>query len=88
MRAFAAAVELGYLYVETDVRATANGTAVAFHDARLERLTGRPGRIRDVNWNEVRQARVHGVEPIPTSKTCSAPGPTCAGTSTSRIRRL
>jgi glycerophosphoryl diester phosphodiesterase len=66
MRAFAAAVELGYRYIETDVRATADGTAVAFHDARLERLTGRPGRIRDVNWNDLRQARVHGVEPIPT----------------------
>ena len=66
MRAFAAAVGLGYRYIETDVRATADGTAVAFHDARLERLTGRPGRIRELTWAEVRQARVHGVEPIPT----------------------
>ncbi len=66
MQAFAAAVELGYRYVETDVRSTADGVAVTFHDARLERLTGRPGRIRDLTWSEVRQARVHGVEPIPT----------------------
>jgi glycerophosphoryl diester phosphodiesterase len=66
MQAFAAAVELGYRYVETDVRSTADGVAVTFHDARLARLTGRTGRIRDLTWNEVRQARVHGVEPIPT----------------------
>ena len=65
MRAFAAAVELGYHYVETDVRATANGVAVTFHDARLDRLTGRPGRIRDLSWREVGSARVGGVEPIP-----------------------
>ena len=65
MRAFAAAVELGYHYVETDVRATANGVAVTFHDARLDRLTGHPGRIRDLSWREVGSARVGGVEPIP-----------------------
>jgi glycerophosphoryl diester phosphodiesterase len=65
MRAFADAVELGYRYIETDLRVTADGTAVTFHDARLDRLTGRPGRIRDLSWAEVSQARVGGLEPIP-----------------------
>ena len=66
MLAFAGAVELGYRYIETDLRATADGTAVTFHDACLDRLTGRPGRIRDLSWAEVSRARVRGVEPIPT----------------------
>jgi glycerophosphoryl diester phosphodiesterase len=65
MQAFAAAVELGYRYIETDVRATADGVAVTFHDAQLERLTGRPGPLRDLSWADVSQARVGGIEPIP-----------------------
>jgi glycerophosphoryl diester phosphodiesterase len=66
MRAFAAAVELDYRYIETDVRATSDGVAMTFHDARLDRLTGRPGRVRDLPWSDVSWARVGGVEPIPT----------------------
>jgi glycerophosphoryl diester phosphodiesterase len=66
MAAFGAAVDLGIGYIETDVRATADGTAVTFHDARLERLTDRRGPLRELHWREVRQARVRGVEPIPT----------------------
>src|SRR5215207_788147 len=66
MLAFSAAVQLGYRYSETDVRATSDGTAVIFHDARLDRLAGRPSRIRDVTWTEIRHTRIRGVEPIPT----------------------
>jgi glycerophosphoryl diester phosphodiesterase len=65
MQAFAAAVGLGYRYIESDVRTTADGVAVTFHDSRLDRLTGHSGRIRDLAWAEVRQALVHGIEPIP-----------------------
>ena len=65
MSAFEAAVSLGYRYLETDVRATADGVALAFHDASLERLTNRRGRIDQLFWDEVRTARIHGVEPIP-----------------------
>jgi glycerophosphoryl diester phosphodiesterase len=65
MSAFDAAVDLGYRYIETDVRATADGTVVTFHDARLDRLTDRPGRLRDQSWSEIKHARVRGVEPIP-----------------------
>ena len=66
MQAFAAAVELGYRYIESDVRTTADGVVVTFHDPRLDHLTGRPGRLRELPWTEVRQARVRGLEPIPT----------------------
>ncbi len=65
MRAFAAAVDAGYRWLETDVHATADGVLVAFHDAELDRVTDRRGRIRDLSWAEVSKARVAGSEPIP-----------------------
>jgi glycerophosphoryl diester phosphodiesterase len=65
MAAFQRAVELGYRYLETDVRASADGVALAFHDARLERVTDRAGRIAELPWSEVRRARIAGTEPIP-----------------------
>lgn len=64
MAAFAAAVDLGYRYVETDVHATADGVLVAFHDEDLDRVTDRAGKIRELPWDEVSKARVRG-EPIP-----------------------
>ena len=63
--AFRHAVELGYTYLETDVHATADGVLVAFHDDELSRTCGRPGRIDQLPWSEVSQARVDGREPIP-----------------------
>jgi glycerophosphoryl diester phosphodiesterase len=61
---FRRAVELGYRYIETDVHATRDGRLVAFHDATLDRVTDGTGRIADLAWDEVRQARVGGREPI------------------------
>jgi glycerophosphoryl diester phosphodiesterase len=65
MAAFEAAVALGYRYLETDVRATADGVAIAFHDASLHRMTGRGGRIAELSWDVVRTARIGGAQPIP-----------------------
>jgi glycerophosphoryl diester phosphodiesterase len=64
MPAFEACVALGYRYLETDVRATADGVLVAFHDPTLERTTDRAGRIDQLPWSEVAQARVGGREPL------------------------
>ncbi|MEU6098185.1 glycerophosphodiester phosphodiesterase [Streptomyces sp. NPDC047079] len=62
---FRRAVAAGYRYIETDVHATADGKLVAFHDATLDRVTDGAGRIADLPWNDVRQARVAGAEPVP-----------------------
>jgi len=65
MPAFEHAVSLGYRYVETDVQVTADGVLVAFHDDDLRRTCGRPGRISELPWSEVRTALVDGRAPIP-----------------------
>ncbi|MFD8809771.1 glycerophosphodiester phosphodiesterase [Streptomyces sp. NPDC059597] len=62
---FRRAAELGYRYMETDVHTTADGRLVAFHDATLDRTTDGGGRIADLPWREVNQARVAGREPVP-----------------------
>jgi glycerophosphoryl diester phosphodiesterase len=64
MAAFAQAIAQGYRYLETDVHATADGVAVAFHDDTLDRVADRPGNISTLGWSDVRAARVGG-EPIP-----------------------
>lgn len=63
--AFAAAAALGYTHLETDARTTADGIAVAFHDPILDRVTNSTGRLLDLPWAQVRQARILGREPIP-----------------------
>ena len=65
MSAFAAAVALGYRYVETDVHTTADGVLVAFHDDHLDRVTDRTGRIADLPWAEVQRARLAGGDGVP-----------------------
>jgi glycerophosphoryl diester phosphodiesterase len=64
MPAFEACVAMGYGYIETDVRVTADGVLVVFHDATLERVTDRTGRVENLPWAEVAQARIGGREPI------------------------
>ena len=54
--AFAAAVALGYRYLETDAHVTRDGVVVAFHDDRLDRVTDRAGAIADLDFAEVAAA--------------------------------
>lgn len=65
MAAFERAVRLGYQYLETDVRVTRDGVALAFHDSTLDRVTDRTGVVADLRWEQVRTARIGGTEPIP-----------------------
>lgn len=64
MAAFDGAVGLGYQFLETDVQATSDGVLAIFHDDVLAPVADREGRISEMTWAEVSQARVGG-EPIP-----------------------
>ncbi len=64
LRAFEHAVSLGFTHIETDVHATSDGVAIAFHDHELDRVTDRQGLIEKMSWREVRQARVNGTDSI------------------------
>ncbi|HNI70401.1 MAG TPA: glycerophosphodiester phosphodiesterase [Marmoricola sp.] len=66
MTAFAHAVALGYQYLETDTHVSADGTLFAFHDDTLDRVTGVPGRFRDLSSSDLREVRVAGRFGIPT----------------------
>ena len=65
MTAFRNAVALGYTHIETDVHATRDGRLVAFHDDRLDRVSDLQGRIRSLDWDEIRWARVGHGEHVP-----------------------
>ena len=65
-RSFAAAVKLGYRFIETDVQATSDGVLMVFHDDALDRLTDGEGVIAELPFSEVRQAKIAGTEPLMT----------------------
>lgn len=65
LASFARAVDLGYTYLETDVRVTADGELVVFHDSAIERVVGDAGHIRELTWVELAELRVGGREPVP-----------------------
>lgn len=65
LEAFSAAVDLGFRYLETDVHRTLDGVLVAFHDASLDRVTDRTGRIADLPWSDIRDAQVLGADGTP-----------------------
>ncbi len=62
---FQRAVDLGYRWIETDVRATIDGHAVVFHDATLDRTTDAAGPVSAMPLAQVRSARLaDGQAPI------------------------
>lgn len=62
--AFAHAADAGLTYLETDVRVTADGVAVAFHDATLDRVTDLTGPVSSRTWAELSTTSVLGGEPV------------------------
>ncbi|SDY64523.1 glycerophosphoryl diester phosphodiesterase [Geodermatophilus africanus] len=64
MPAFEACVAMGYRYLETDVRVSADGVPVVFHDPALDRVTDHSGRVDRLTWAEISGARIGGREPV------------------------
>lgn len=53
--AFAAAVQAGARYIETDVQLSADGVPVLFHDRTLARVCAQPGAVHDYKAAELAQ---------------------------------
>lgn len=66
MAAFRHAVDLGYVYLETDVHVTRDGVLLAFHDDVLDRVTDRTGSIAETSYADVQAALIGGRERVPT----------------------
>jgi len=68
LSAFELALAQGADGVELDVRLCGSGEVVVFHDATLERLAGRVGRVAETPWSTLRTLEVktpHGTAAIP-----------------------
>ena len=57
---------MGLRYLETDIRVTADGQLVCFHDDTLDRVTSATGLVRSKALRDLRRLRINGIEPIPT----------------------
>lgn len=58
LAAFQLALAQGADGVELDARLCRSGQVVVFHDERLDRLTGRPGRVADTPWSTLSRLEV------------------------------
>jgi|SRR5690606_19765360 len=86
MLAFERAVGLGLNYLETDVRVTADGVPIAFHDRTLDRVTGLRGRVATQSWDALSRTLILGSEPVCVWTTSWPRSRTPASRSTSRRR--
>lgn len=76
LAAFSRSTALGLRYLESDVRLTADGHLVCFHDDVLDRCTTGTGRLGERTLADLhRRVRVAGVEPIPTLEEALASFP-------------
>jgi len=63
--AFEHAVRLGFSHVELDVHASRDGAVVIHHDDTLERITGDPRRLADLDVADLRGLRTRGGAGLP-----------------------
>ncbi|VXB90208.1 glycerophosphodiester phosphodiesterase [Aeromicrobium sp. 9AM] len=64
LAAFAHAYELGYRYLETDVRTSSDGVVYAIHDAALDRLSGSPDLVAGLSAESLDLQRLDQREPF------------------------
>ncbi len=64
LAAFAHAYELGYRYLETDVRMSSDGVVYAIHDAALDRLSGSPDLVAGLSAESLDLQRLDQREPF------------------------
>lgn len=64
LAAFAHAYELGYRYLETDVRTSSDGAVYAIHDEALDRLTGSADAVAALTAEALDQQRLDQREPF------------------------
>nr|WP_261376997.1 glycerophosphodiester phosphodiesterase family protein [Micrococcus luteus] len=67
LAAFVDAHAAGFTYLELDVRTTADGELVVFHDEALDRVSTGRGRLRDHTWERLADVTVGG------SRCCASP---------------
>ena len=51
--AFNSVIQMGYKYIETDLRMTLDGEVIAFHDPDLKRLFNLDLQVKDLTFNEI-----------------------------------
>ncbi len=66
MPAFRRAVDLGFRYLELDVRTSKDGVLYVFHDETLDRVTNGTGPISQLTSRQIADVRVAGMAEIPT----------------------
>lgn len=66
MPAFRRAVDLGFRYLELDVRTSKDGVLYVFHDETLDRVTNGKGPISQLTSLQIADIKVAGTAPIPT----------------------
>lgn len=64
LAAFRRARSAGFVYLETDVRVSADGVVFAIHDETLERLTGLPSAVHQLNAVELDEQLLDGRQPL------------------------
>lgn len=74
--AFAAALDAGAIFIETDVQVSADGVAVLWHDPDLRRFDGSRTNIAATTWAELQLRTGPGAEPLQTLESALSQFPT------------